>query len=734
MCLRRASQGRFRGTSHGVPEHTTAAAALVAESGVSDRRAAVPHRLKRLWWPALAALWLIATTADRAWLLADQRLPAWDQADYLNSAVDHGRALGWLAGGSGWQGWQALLDLSPKIPPLSSLVSAGVMHFSGTEVDSASWTLSLWHGVLLVVVACWGRQLLGSPGGLGFGLLAAAGVAVAPALLALRTDFTLDLPLTASSCLSLWLLGRWQRPGPLGGHWQQAIPAGLAVACAILVKQSALLVVAVPALWAAGQSLGRPSRRWQALAAAALVLGLALPWLHHNWITTLGGTERAVVTSGAAEGDPGSLDPRSLFWYPALLPEQLGAIPLTIGIAGLTLLGWQQRASVRAWLRHPVQALPPGWPWLMGCCLSGWLLTSLSPNKDPRYIAPVLPLLLLLLTRGWWSLGAVAEQRLNQGWAAALLAGGLLASLTQSVSVRIAAIQDRPGSPAAAVIGRLRQVVGERPTLLALAASSPELNEQTLTYLGRQNGGQILARRLGSSPSEHALALEQTEWWVLATRDQGTKRLPARALSRRVRSDGRFERVASWPWTKKRAVELWRRKPTAAKPEPFDHHFMALAGGLARGPDALEPIFNSISAWHLLDPTFSYQGRVQAESLARLQADPNDRTALWSLALLAVLQNRPGQAEPWFARLEALDGPGSWATAYRSVVLLANWQTCAAARVSDQRPAMAKADAEGAARVLTALRDLGRSFCFDPRGPIGLASSLPQAISAVNGP
>jgi len=39
----------------------------------------------------------------------------WDQADYLNSAVDHGRALGLLPAG-GWQGWalalwQALLLL-----------------------------------------------------------------------------------------------------------------------------------------------------------------------------------------------------------------------------------------------------------------------------------------------------------------------------------------------------------------------------------------------------------------------------------------------------------------------------------------------------------------------------------------------------------------------------------------------------------------------------------------------
>ena len=59
--------------------------------------------MKRLFWPLLVLLWLLSTVLDRRWLALDQRLPSWDQADYLNSALDHGRALGLLPGGS-WQG------------------------------------------------------------------------------------------------------------------------------------------------------------------------------------------------------------------------------------------------------------------------------------------------------------------------------------------------------------------------------------------------------------------------------------------------------------------------------------------------------------------------------------------------------------------------------------------------------------------------------------------------------
>ena len=667
-----------------------------------------------LWWLLLVALWLLATAADRAWLQADQQLPAWDQADYLNSAIDHGRALGLLRGG-GWPGWQGLLDLSPKIPPLASLVSGTVMAAAGESVDGASWALSLWHGLLLLVIALWGRQLL-SP---GFGLLAAALVALAPALSSLRVDFTLDMPLTASCSLALWLLWRWQRPEH-GGRSGQALAAAAAMAAALLIKQSALLVLALPALWGFGKAQGQPGRRWQAWAALAVVLALLLPWLQHNWITTLGGTERAVVSSGAAEGDPGSLDPRSLIWYPRLWSQQLGAASLGAGLAGLALLGWQQRGHWR-------QRWPDGWAWLLGVAISGWLCTSLSPNKDERYIAPVLPLLALLLARGWWALGQWIAQRRSGRWAGGALALGLLSAGGIEAQASWSQLNREPPSSVVAAIQSLRARVGEAPTTLLISGSSPDLNEHSLTLLGRQQGGQILVRRLGRNPGEQDLALEQGEWWLLASGDQGTTRPSARALSRAVRGDGRYERVQIWPWTKGRQLELWRRKPGVAAPSSFQQRFITLARGLEQGPRGLQPVFAAIGPWHLLDPRFSYQSDVSQWAEAQLRRNPSDRDALWSLALLAVLQNRPLQADHWFARLEELEGPGHWPSAYRSVVQLAGWRSCSAARVADT-----KTSDPVAASVLLGLRDLSRSLCFDPRGPLALSSSLPAAVQAVS--
>lgn len=677
---------------------------------------------ERLWWLALAGLWLLATAADRHWLALDHRLPAWDQADYLNSAVDHGRALGLLAGG-GWQGISHLLDLSPKIPPLASLVNGTVMAVAGDGPDQASWALALWHGLLLLVVAMWGRDLAGRR----FGLLAASLLALLPGLAELRLDYTLDLALAATTSLALWLLGRWLAPGRQGGgRWAGALAAAVAIAAAVLVKQSALLVLSLPSLWAVLRSLRRPHRLLQALAGLSLVLALTMPWLHHNWITTLGGTNRAVLESAAREGDPPVLSQASLLWYPRLWPQQLGLAVLLPALAGGGLGAWRNRRRLPAWLGDPLRALPPGWAWLIGCTLAAWLCTTLSPNKDPRYIAPLLPLLSLLLTRGWWQLGLEFRNRFGPLKTTGLLAAGLLGGAAVLAQERGAAVQQRSSAAAPTAMAELRRRVGETPVTLLVLPNAPDLNEQTLTTYGRLNGGQILARRLGSRASDHPLVLKRSDWLLLASGEQADGVDPqAAALAEQVRRDGRFQRVGQWPWYPGHGVELWQRRPEAPA-ERFDGSFIALARGMERGPAGVRELFRQIGAEHQLDGHFHYQERVRRWAEQRLRTSAQDPDALWSLALIETLRNRPQAALPWYRRLQE-QSPGSpWPAAYRAVVLLADWHPGSAANVIHD-----STDAAAHHPVMRALYNLSRGLVGHPLSLEALRVSVPEAIAAV---
>ena len=460
------------------------------------------------FWGGVALIWLLATIVDRLWWTLQVGVPAWDQADYLNSALDHGRALGLLPGGV-WQGWNALLDLSPKIPPLASFVNGSVMAVCGDEPQQAAWSLSLWHGLLLMAVAGWGRRLYGP----GFAWLACGLTAIVPALLELRTDYVLEMPLAAACTLALWRLDVWCDPSD-GGRWNQVWGCTLAALAALLVKQSAFLVLTPAGLWTLGLVLRRRGR-WvrQAMLLPLTAAALLGPWLRHNWITSLGGTNRAVFESAAREGDPGVLSWASWLWYPRLLPEQLGVVLLAVGCSGL-MLWWLHRhdsSADRGW----------SWRWLVINLLGAWILTTLSPNKGDRYIAPLLPMLVLLLARGWWQWGLWWQQH-GLRWMRPLLAAGVLACCPAGFSTQLEHLSDRPRGPLQALVDAAGGADASRPSrTLIVVPSTPDLNQHNVSYYGRRNGGHLVGRQLGGSDADRNPVLERADWVVLAEGDQG---------------------------------------------------------------------------------------------------------------------------------------------------------------------------------------------------------------------
>jgi hypothetical protein len=360
-----------------------------------------------------------------------------------------------------------------------------------------------------------------------------------------------------------------------------------------------------------------------------------------------------------------------------------------------------------------------------GCAVAGWLFTSLSPNKDPRYIAPVLPLLVLLLAKGWWVLVQLAQRRWRRPVAASLLGIGLLTTGGATVMARTRQIEARPGSPLPAVMAALRQEVGNQPTTLVVIPSAGAVNQHNASSFGRLGGGQILGREIGKRQQEHPLVLNQADWILLASGDQGTKREESRRLSREVRRDGRFRMVGSWPWDKGRQLELWRRRAEAPPAQRFDRPFIAVARGLERGPAGLAAVSDAIGSQHQLDGHFLYQPRVSDWARQRLRLNRSDPDALWSLGLLAVLRNRPAEADGWFTQLEQLERTNPWPSAYRAVVLLADWQAGRAAAVADA------ASLRFEQPVLPALADLAGVL----RGDLGriqpARDSIPRAIEAV---
>ncbi len=631
---------------------------------------------RSLFWALIGLLWLLATVLDRLWWNSYSSVPSWDQADYLNSALDHGRALGFLSGGE-WFGWKYLLDLSPKIPPLASLINGTVIAIVGDQPYQAAWSLSLWNGLLMISVASWCISLRGYL----MALIATSFVAIAPALVALRTDYVLEIPLTAIVTFALWRLGCWWDPVK-GGKWSQAFIAAFALTFSLLVKQSALLVLLPAVLWASFAALRRnDSTKYQLLIGFLLTVGLILPWFKHNWITTIGGTNRAVFESALREGDPSFWTIQNWTWYLKILPAQVGIIFLVVGMSGVLLCLYANRFKISI---DGNQA----WTWLILNLFASWVFTSLSPNKGDRYFAPILPVLIILLSRGLieWHIWIIKKSIRRQNFISPIALISLFLSVfpaswwTEIVQMR----SEKKKDPLLEVVRAAGGADPSRaPVTMIVVPSTPDMNQHNVSYYGRMNGGKLVGRQLGSSANDVQPLLEQGNLVLLAEGDQGSVRRSAEALDSAVRSKGIFEKTHVFPRKKSGSYSLWRRKSQAIPPISFADKFSDLATGLADGVKGLEKVFSEVAVQHMLDGHFSYRALVREKALRELSIDSQDLDARWSLALLAVLENRPNEAAIQFTFLEKLIPENPWPSSYRSALTLVGWNPWEAAAIAE---------------------------------------------------
>ncbi|MFM7265971.1 MAG: tetratricopeptide repeat protein, partial [Cyanobium sp.] len=128
---------------------------------------------------------------------------------------------------------------------------------------------------------------------------------------------------------------------------------------------------------------------------------------------------------------------------------------------------------------------------------------------------------------------------------------------------------------------------------------------------------------------------------------------------------------------------------------------------------------------HQLDGHRLYQQDVTGWAERRLAVNPADPDALWNLALLATLQNRPEAAQRWFGALQEQEPSRPWPAVYRAIVLLADGRPWRARAVLDAVPASAANDP-----LIRGLGDLSGVLSGDLGRLASLPQSLPQVVEA----
>lgn len=554
----------------------------------------------------LLAIWVACITLDLLWIQRQQIPPAWDQGEHLSRAIGIWNVLRQPAPWSSDWWFQLWAEAPSYRGPLTYVLTAPVLELLGPSFTSAMAANGLWNGLLLLSCYGLGRQVHSRTAGLWSAFFAA----VSPALLNQRTDFLIDLSLTAVLSSCWWLLSEWRWQSE-GNHWRWPLLSGVGLAAVFLTRPTGLVLLWLPLLLLALRALhAARQQRWQPLAqllaSATLALALSWPWFSQNWLTILSTINKARHWGVAYQEGLEANSLEGWLYYPRLLPTMAGGVLVAIVLCGAGLAQIQRSNK-----RH--KARPPAgwWLWWLSLPMGGMLVSTLMTSKDFRFVLPLLPQLCLGL--------GVLVARVHTGWAipwrVALMAIGLQSALWNQFGwgLNLSGFPShRPisesGWPLEQIVATVRRSSPHQLSTIAVLPDSERLNAFNLDAEGRRQQGRVAARQTVSPLDTAGDDLQHFDWFLIKNGDQGvmSDERQARQASL-VAASPAFIEAGRWPLPDGSSALLMKRRELSLDVEPLNN--------CSRGPIKAS-LEGSPGGWAL-----SLQGPVRRLRGARLLVD-----------------------------------------------------------------------------------------------------------------
>lgn len=534
--------------------------------------------LWRKGWLALAVIWCVGAVGDRLWFALDHSIPSWDQAEYLNAALMHWRALqtpNWFS--TDW--WVSLWHLSTKMPPLVFISTAPFLSLFGAGPDQSALVNLFYSAILLGSVYTLGWWLFSVP----VGLWAAGICLLMPGLYRVRLDYLLDYPLAAIvtlsfTCLTLWRGQIWQNPLL---SWVLAALTGLTLGLALMVKQTALLFLLVPILWVAVETIRQ--RAWgrllQLVGALLLAIAVCYPWYRTNWLLVLTGSKRATIDSAIAEGDPSLFSLDAWTYYFKLLPGSVSLPLFLIPLMGFVLFWRPGRVSSqwagtndyapksRDYREQRFYQSRQAIGWLLVFWVGAYFLCSLNINKDPRYTVSYLPVIAVVLAYG---LTLLPYSWNILRWGSLVLSGLILlvgVSAFASVGLNQQSVARHPIVPARDfphpnVVAAVAQADPYLQSTIGVLPSTPEINQHNVNYYGMLHNFQVYGRQVGTRVGDVDADRRSLPWMLTKTDSQGSirKKRAHAALVESVEAETDFQLHQTWELPDRSTLKLYRQR------------------------------------------------------------------------------------------------------------------------------------------------------------------------------
>ncbi|MBL1211165.1 glycosyltransferase family 39 protein [Geminocystis sp. GBBB08] len=531
---------------------------------------------------SLFFIWGFGLIVDRIWFSLDHRIPSWDPSEYLNGVMVYKEALKTPHFfDASW--WREFWLLSNKIPPLMYIFTAPFFLTLGASVDHGNLVLSLFSLILLISISYLGILFFNAK----IALFAWSLIQLIPALYYYRLEFLLDYPLTSIvtfsfTCFSYWYFTKTKF------SWWLAILSGISFGLGIMLKQTFAFFLFLPICFAFISLF--IYKKWdkltQLITSFIIATLIFFPWYRTNWLLIFTSGKRATIDSAILEGDPPLNTLQAWTFYgkvlPYLLSWHLFIIPLIcliyLAIKYLTNKSAKPN-KISAFIQHnfyqnQLNVKNGNYSltslisiWLAMFLVGGYLLSSLNINKDARYILPLLPVLVLIISALIYSYQAVGSKFLKLFTLLLALilmlfnlfplGGDFLTNKLSPKMQNFPYMSTKWATPE--VISTAINITPYLKSNIGVLPSTPEINQHNISFFGSIPSFKVFGRQVGVQEKFVLRDVNSLDWFLTKTGYQGSIPDAQKTTVELVENNGDFGLVKQWSLPDESELKLYHR-------------------------------------------------------------------------------------------------------------------------------------------------------------------------------
>lgn len=460
---------------------------------------------------------LVFVLLQAVWLRLDHAPPSWDQAAHAQNSLKYLRFFT-----SPLSTWSSLrfLTISGYWPPLFYISTVPLTLVLGFSPDVLVLANLFYLGLFVWSLYRIGFHLFRNASGAGAALMTLC----CPLVYAVFRDVLLDFALLAVVTFAQWTILESEAGLSPRKSWKM----GLGIGAALLVKWTALPFLlptwlAVLILSLRGKKISM-KQAWAGILIAGLVASaIALPWYYTVRAHILEGARGALLIDPIREGDPLRFDWTAVRWYAGAFKSVI----LSSLLLPFFLAAWAAAARIR-----PLRA----WPFLLAWIVPSLLVFLALPNKDARFVLPLLPAAALLAAAG---VSALPWKSVRTAFWTAFLACALLQYFCISFSWPRAAPHPYTHPPLAAewpidaVLADLEAAYPGKRLFVAVLANEEYFNPSLFRLRADYRNASLNIEAVGESP----LKVEDLARFPVLIAKTGSIAAPHTAVHRRAFMD-----------------------------------------------------------------------------------------------------------------------------------------------------------------------------------------------------